>query len=116
MTKVSAIENRACERVVDALQAEFGAIVAERILEAEAADFLWDARVKERYLGQHIEADPGFGEQAQDLSRMLVVSFLGGRWHVGLCLVNGDGEPVELLWKLSFERRDEAEAEYDRRF
>ena len=36
-------------------EAEFGAVLAARIMEAEAADFLWEARVKERYLGQHFD-------------------------------------------------------------
>ena len=30
--------------------------------EAEETDFLWDARVKERYLGQHLPADLGDDE------------------------------------------------------
>ena len=60
MTMISAIANGRCEALVEGLRAEFGAILADRILEAEAADYLWEARLKERYLGQHV--DVGFGE------------------------------------------------------
>lgn len=114
MTTISAIANGRCEKVVEALRAEFGAIMAERILEAEAADFLWDARVKEHYLGQHIDADLGLDDDAEELSRIAVLSYLAGRWHAGLCLVDGEGRAVDLLWKRSFERREEAEAAFDR--
>ncbi len=114
MTTISAIGNGRCEQVVEALRAEFGAMLAERILEAEAADFLWDARVKERYLGQHLDVDVGFGEDAEEHSRIMVLSHLAGRWHAGLCLVDGEGRAVELIWKRSFDGREPAEAAFDR--
>ena len=57
MTYVPAIGSGACEGLVDALRAEFGVVLAARILEAEELDFLWDARVSERYLGQHFDIE-----------------------------------------------------------
>jgi len=114
MTIISAMGNRGCEATVDALRAEFGAIMAERILEAEAAEFFWDARVKERYLGQHFDVGFGIDEDEIELARIAILSFLGGHWHVGSCLVDGDGRPVDLLWKQTFDRQDEAEAAFDR--
>jgi hypothetical protein len=99
-----------CDAVVDALQAEFGAILAARIFETEAADFLWEARVKERYLGQHF----ALGEGAQELSRVALLSEFAGSWHSVLCLVDGDGRPVELLCKQAFDRQDAAMAAFDR--
>ena len=114
MTIISAMSNGGCEAVVEALRAEFGAILAERIIEAEAAGFLWDARVKERYLGQHF--DVGFGDEQgeTELARIAILSFLGGRWHAGTCLVDGEGMAADLLWKESFGNRDEAEAAFER--
>jgi len=112
MTTISAIENGRCDMIVDALRAEFGAIVAERILEAEAADFLWDARVKERYLGQHLDDDFGISDGGGELSRVAILSFLAGRWHAGMCLVDGEGRAVDLLWKRTFDGREEAEAAF----
>ena len=110
MTMISAIGTGGCEAIVDALQAEFGAILAARILEIEATDFLWDARLKERYLGQHFCLE----DDAEDLSRVAILTVLAGRWHAALCLVDGEGRAVELLWKRSFDRPDEAEAAFDR--
>ena len=56
MTMISAIgEWRVARRGWRRFEAEFGAVLAARIMEAEAVDFLWDARVKERYLGQHFD-------------------------------------------------------------
>lgn len=114
MTMISAMLNGGCEAIVDALWAEFGAVMAERILETEATDFLWDARVKERYLGQHIDVGLGFDEDETELARIAILSLLAGRWHVGACLVDGEGMPVDLLWKRSFDDREEAEAAFER--
>ena len=114
MTMISAIPNRRCDRVVDALRAEFGAVLAARIMEAEAADFLWDARVKERYLGQHLDVGLGHEDEEMELARIAVLSFLGDRWHVAACLVDGDGMAVDLLWKRSFDEQDEAQAAFER--
>jgi hypothetical protein len=93
---------RRCDARVEELRAEFGAILAERIIEAEAVDFLWEARVIEHYLGQHPVSewlDDGAGDE---LSRVLVLSCLAGEWVMGLCLVDGEGHPVELVWKRNF--------------
>ncbi len=114
MTMISAMSNGGCEAVVEALRAEFGAILAERIIEAEAADFLWDARVKERYLGQHLDVWFGDEQSETELARIAILSFLGGRWHAALCLVDGEGMAVDLLWKRSFDQQDEAQAAFER--
>jgi hypothetical protein len=114
MTMISAISNRRCDMVVDALRAEFGAVLAGRIMEAEAADFLWDARVMERYLGQHLDVGLGYEDEEMELARIAILSFLGGRWHVAACLVDSEGLVVDLLWKEKFDGLDEAEAAFDR--
>ena len=103
---------RSCDAAVDALRAEFGAVLVERIIEAEALDFLWEARVRERYLGQQIGWDFDDDEASPELSRVAILSVLDGRWYVGMCLVDGEGLAVELLWKRQFGRRGEAEFEH----
>jgi hypothetical protein len=100
-----------CDAAVDALRAEFGGVLAERIIEAEAVDFLWKARVQERYLGQQIGWDFDDEDASQELSRVVILSVLDGRWYAGLCLVDGEGAAVELLWKRQFGSRGEAEFE-----
>src|SRR4051794_18950564 len=98
-----------CEAMVDALRAELGGVLAERVIEAEAADFLWESRVRERYLGQHIEAILGDEQSSDEISRIAFLSFLDGRWHAGICLVDGEGAALELLWKRTFGSSEEAE-------
>lgn len=110
MYMISTIE-RGCDAAVDVLRAEFGAVLAERIIEAEAVDFLWEARVQERYLGQQIEWNFDDDEASEELSRVAFLSVLDGRWYVGNCLVDGEGAAVELLWKRQFGSRGEAEFE-----
>ena len=114
MTIISAMSNGMFTARIEALEAEFGAILAARIMDSEAVDFLWEARVKERYLGQHFDVCfPPDGED-MELSRIAVLSACGTRWHTGMCLVDGDGQAVDLLWKETFEGRDDAEAAFDR--
>ena len=111
MNTISAMGQMGCEAAVEALRAEFGAVLAARIMEAEALDFLWEARVRERYLGQHFGLeDDGDGE----LSRVAILSFLDGSWHAGVCLADGDGAAVELLWQRRCEARDAAQAAFER--
>lgn len=114
MTTIYAMANGGCEARVEALHAEFGAVLAARIIEAEAADFLWDARLKERYLGQHFDVCFPPDDEDTELSRIAFLSVLGGRWHAGSCLVDGEGRAVDLLWRRCFDACDEAEAAFER--
>jgi len=108
MNMISMI-GRGCDGAVDALRAEFGAVLAERMIEAEAVDFLWEARIQERYLGQQIGWDSDDEETAGEVSRIAILSALGGRWYIGMCLIDGEGVAVELVWKRQFQSRAEAE-------
>ena len=100
-----------CNAQLEALKAQFGAIVASRVLEAEAADFHWQARVKDRYLGQYLDDAFGCGEE---LSRIAILSALGGQFHVGVCLADANGEVETLLWLRTFATPDEAENAFQR--
>jgi hypothetical protein len=108
-----AIWNRGCGARVEELRAEFGGILTERIIESEALDFIWEGRIRERYLGLHV-AQFGEDETSEDVSRIAVLSSVGGRWHVGLCLVDGEGEAVDLLWRRGYGSREEAEIALER--
>jgi hypothetical protein len=105
-------------RLVEGLRLEFGCAdvgaIAERIFEGEKVDFHWDSRVQERYLGQHFPLDFGDEDAVDELSRMAFLSSVAGRWHAGVCLVDGEGGAVELLWLRSFDRRIEAAEAFDR--
>jgi hypothetical protein len=114
MTMISAIGNGRCDALVEGLRAEFGAILADRILEAEAADYLWEARRTERYLGQHVDVGFSDDEDERELARVAILSVLGGRWHAACCLVDGEGVAVDLLWKQNFDSYELAEVAFDR--
>jgi hypothetical protein len=115
MTIISAIpggSGDAYARLVEGLRAELGcsdiAALADRIFEAEKVDFHWQARVRERYLGQHFALDFDGEDAGEDISRIAILSFLAGRWHAGICLVDGNGCAIDLLWLRSFERHEDA--------
>jgi hypothetical protein len=116
MTIISAIpggSGDAYARLVEGVRAELGcsdiAALADRIFEAEKVDFHWQARVRERYLGQHFALDFDGEDAGEDISRIAILSFLAGRWHAGICLVDGNGCAIDLLWMRSFERHEDAE-------
>src|SRR5690606_22310507 len=104
MTYHRAIGPGAREALADALRAEFGPVLAARIIEAEELDFLWDARVVERYVGQHFVQDtvPGDGSEC-DLSRVAIVSLCDGVWRAAVCVAGGDGDSVALVWERCWE-------------
>jgi hypothetical protein len=78
------IEKPAADPVMMALVAgmerEFGHEVSEalarRFLEAEAVDFLWEARVAERWMGAYL-GDEGDG---LELDRVAILTRFDGRW------------------------------------
>jgi hypothetical protein len=109
MNIISTIEIGRCEALVDALRAELGGVLAQRVIEAEAAEFLWESRVRERYLGQHFDAVDDQEFPSEEVSRIGFLSLLDGCWHAGICLVDGEGSATELLWKRTFGSSEEAE-------
>lgn len=98
-----------CDAQIEALRAELGNILSARVIEAEALDFLWEARIRERYLGQEFRIDEAECEIYEELSRIAFISVLEGCCYAGACLVDGDGEAIQLLWKRSFEELEQAE-------
>lgn len=114
MNMISTMVNGPCDALVEGLRAEFGAILADRIVEAEAADYLWEARLKERYLGQHVDVGFDEADDELELARVAILSFLNGVWHAASCLVDGEGMAVDLLWKRSFDSFEAAEAAFER--
>jgi hypothetical protein len=109
MNILSTVEMGRCEALVDALRAELGGVLAERVIEAEAADFLWESRVRERYLGQHVDEFDHDELCIEEVSRIAFLSFLDGEWHAGICLVDGEGAALDLLWKRTFQSSAEAQ-------
>lgn len=114
MNMMTTIGMRRCDVQVEAIRAEFGAVIGARILEAEAMDFLWDARVREHYLGQQVDALFDDDDAVADLSRIAFLSVLDGDWHAGICLVDGEGDAIELVVRRRFGSFGEAEMAFIR--
>lgn len=121
MTVISAISGHGSdpyEQLVRELRTQYRCVdvdaLADRIVAAEAADFHWDARVRERYLGHCSGADLEHGEGGEEFVRVAIVSFLGGRWHAGTCTVDGEGRVARLLRIEACVTRDRAEAAFMR--
>jgi len=114
MNMMTTIERRRGDMQAEWLRAEFGAVIAARIFEAEAADFLWEARVRERYLGQHFDVICDEDDASEDVSRIAFLSHFDGSWYAGISLVDGEGVAADLLWKHQFDTVFEAELAFDR--
>ena len=85
--------------------------LATRIVEAEEADFHWDARVAERHLGAYWSEED---DNEDELDRVAVLSLLRDRWHVATLVVDGEGRAVAMLGRVSFGARHEAAAALER--
>ena len=116
VSRVPAGARDAYSQLVRELQAEFDCAdieaLAERIVESEAADFYWQARVLERYLGQYASIETDGDDLSDELARVACLSRFAGRWHVGTFLVDGEGQALDLLWKQSFDERSVADAAF----
>lgn len=108
--------SKACDRVLatlaHGLEVEFGKgagdALAHRFLEAEEIDFLWDARLEERWIGAFESAD----ESDIDLDRVRIVGRLDDRWFMAVMIIDGEGEPHGIIGRRKFETRQMAMAAF----
>ncbi|MDC7810924.1 hypothetical protein [Sphingomonas koreensis] len=100
--------DRVTAALVAGLEIEFGrgagAALAQRFLEAEESDFLWEARQSERWLGAY----PAQDEEDLELDRVAIVGRLDGRWFVAVSIVDGDGHAQGLMGRRSFRSERQA--------
>jgi hypothetical protein len=110
--RISEVSDRVMAALVSGLEIEFGRGVGEalahRFLEAEESDFLWDARLQERWIGAYESAD----DDEIELDRVRIFGRLDGRWFVAVMIVDGDGNPHGLMGKRQFGRQHEALAAF----
>lgn len=111
MTMVQAIgaaSDRVVATLVAGLESEFGrgagAALAQRFLEAEECDFVWEARISERWLGAYSSDD----DEDFELDRVGVAGRLDGRWFVAVSIVDGDGNAHGLMGRRSVESESQA--------
>lgn len=107
LPSISDAADRVMAALVSGLEIEFGrqagATLVERFLDAEEADFLWDARVEDHWLGGYLGGEDGEIE----LDRVRILGRIDGRGFVAVMLVDGDGDAHGMLGKRSFERAEQ---------
>ena len=106
---ISIGDTRVFERLVAGLEVEFGAQAAEglarQFVEAEDADFYWDARAAERWLGSYESID----EEEELLTRVAITGQFEGRFFVAVVIVDGDESVNAMLGLRHFESAAEAD-------
>jgi hypothetical protein len=102
------------ERLVSGMESRFGRSAAEGLarhfIEAEGADFYWEARLRERWLGGYESLDPEAGER---IDRVAVFGLLDGRYYTAVLLVDWLGGIDALLGLRQFECRADAERAFE---
>jgi hypothetical protein len=104
--------DRVTAALVAGLEREFGrdagAALAARFMAAEEADFRWEARVAERWLGAYESLD----EDGFELDRVAIIGRLADRWFAASVVVDGEGDAHGLLGCRTFARERSAWAAF----
>lgn len=97
MTAGGTASDRVMSALVAGLELEFGRDAGEafahRFLEEEEADFRWDARVEERWIGAYESID----DEEFELDRIAICGRLDGKWFCATMLVDGDGQAQGMM-------------------
>jgi hypothetical protein len=80
------------------LAATDAATIARYFIDIELADFCWNARQREAWIGEYQSLDDEVGM----LDRIAILSDFDGRFHVGIALADGDGCIHDLRQHRSF--------------
>ncbi|MFS0771203.1 hypothetical protein [Sphingomonas sp. 1P08PE] len=92
MQAVAAASDRVMAALIAGLELEFGRGagegLAQRFLAAEEADFRWDARTAERWLGSY---EGGLDDEDLVLDRVAICGCLDAAWFAATMIVDGDG-------------------------
>ena len=109
---ISAAADQVMNKLVAGLEIEFGrgaaSALAARFLEAEESDFVWDARVCERWLGAWDNAQ----DDDAELDRVAVLGRLAGRWFAAVGIVDGEGQAQGLVARRDCASEGEAREAY----
>lgn len=99
---ISVAADRVLMVLIEGLEIEFGRgageALAQRFLDAEDADFHWDARIRERWLGTYAHAE----EHDFELDRVAILGQLDGEWFVAVMIVDGDGNAHGMMGRRTF--------------
>lgn len=96
---IGTASDRVMATLIAGLEIEFGRgageALAGRFLEAEETDFLWDARIEERWIGSYESVD----DDDPELDRIAICGRLDGRWFASVMLVDGEGRAQATIGK-----------------
>lgn len=106
------------ERIVSGLESSVGRRAAEglarQFIEAERADFYWEARIAERWIGAYERLDEEEGRDwGEALDRVAVFGLLDGHYYVAVVLLDGQEGVEALLGVRQFAHRGEAERAFE---
>ena len=104
--------NRLATGCESAVRRDSGAGIDRNILAAEEADFHWDARLSERWLGAYGSAD----DDDIDLDRVAIVGRIDGQWFAATSIIDGDGMPRAMTNRRAFDTKNEAERAFEHAF
>ncbi|HSX57044.1 MAG TPA: hypothetical protein VLG14_17185 [Sphingomonas sp.] len=108
MEQIGTASDRVMSALAAGLELEFGRgagdALARRFLAAEEAEFRWDARIEERWLGFY----PCPIEEDLELDRVACLGQFDGRWFMSVMLVDGEGNAQGMLGCRTFGRAAEA--------
>ena len=109
---IGAASDRVLAALVAGLEIEFGrgagAALAARFLDAEDADFRWEARQCERWLGSYTSND----DEDLLLDRVAICGRLDGKWFTATMIVDGEGEAHGMLGCRTFGSEKSARAAF----
>lgn len=93
---VQAASRDAYPALLAGLEAQFGGDgsveIASLFLAAEWAEFHWESRVAEAWMGPYESLD----DDEIELDRVAILGRLQGTWFVAVCLVDGDGKVQDM--------------------
>jgi len=107
---ISDASDRVMTALVSGLEAEFGKgageALAHRFLAAEEADFRWNARLRERWIGAYESAEE---DEGVELDCVKILGRLGGKWFVATMIVDGDGQAHGIFGNREFDGEESAQ-------
>jgi len=105
---IAAASDRVLATLIAGLELEFGRGagegLAQHFLSAEEADFRWDMRTEERWLGAY----EGGAEEGFWLDRVAICGRFDARWFAATMIVDGDGKAHGMLGCREFGSRKAA--------
>ena len=94
--------DRVMAALVAGLELEFGRgaaeALAQRFMAAEEADFTWEARIEERWLGAYEALE----DSELELDRVAIIGRLDRQWVIAVCIVDGDGMAHGMIGRRNF--------------